>query len=193
MPREPVRPGLRPRSVVRVVLLLHDLRHGKEDEIEASVVKAYRDTLEECMTLWVSATLCFQCAAALADCLRDGGFYRCNKTGEATHQTQPFSFLACYGTSDARRNLFLCHFPRSPKISPIPLWHERMKLSKAKTSLSEGHTMLHRAQSKDMQLLLSKIQVGPGRAVRQEHDKISSNPAQTITSGTEYCWAFGCQ
>ena len=44
MPREPVRPGLRPRTVVRVVLLLHDLRHGKEDEIEASVVQAYRHT-----------------------------------------------------------------------------------------------------------------------------------------------------
>ena len=36
--REPVRAGLRPRALVRVVALLHDVRHGKEDQIEASQV-----------------------------------------------------------------------------------------------------------------------------------------------------------
>ena len=36
--REPVRPGLRPRALVRVVALLHDVRHRKEDQIEASAV-----------------------------------------------------------------------------------------------------------------------------------------------------------
>ena len=36
--REPVRAGLRPRALVRVVALLHDVRHRKEDQIEASPV-----------------------------------------------------------------------------------------------------------------------------------------------------------
>ena len=34
--REPVRAGLRPRALVRVVSLLYDVRYRKEDEIEAS-------------------------------------------------------------------------------------------------------------------------------------------------------------
>ena len=39
MSREQVLPGLRLQLLVRVVRLLHDLRDGTEDEIEASQVK----------------------------------------------------------------------------------------------------------------------------------------------------------
>ena len=41
MSREQVRPGLRLKLLVRVVLLLHDLWDGKEDKIEASQSSAF--------------------------------------------------------------------------------------------------------------------------------------------------------